>query len=186
MPARTLLPARCPRASQLSLLLLLLILTFTLPPTAHAQGLEVSGAWAHVTGDFGTDGFDVGAAWGFTKRFYIAGNYESTWDDTNLGNFAFTNIRAIAVHSHLQSALFGPRYFFSTDWTTKHRLNPFAEAQFGVSHLNQKVTQAASGTISASDSGFSYMLGGGLDYRLTSHFSARGNLDFLRTHLANE
>src|SRR5262249_22832411 len=125
-------------------------------------------------------------AWGLSKRFYIGGNYESTWDDTNLGNFAFTNIGAIAVHSHLQSALFGPRYFFSTDWTTKHRLNPFAEAQFGVSHLNQKVTQAASGTISASDSGFSYMLGGGLDYRLTSHFSARGNLDFLRTHLANE
>ena len=66
MPARTLLPAPAYSVSWLFLLLLLFVLTFTLPQTARAQGLEVSGAWAHVTGDFGTDGFNVEAAGGFT------------------------------------------------------------------------------------------------------------------------
>jgi|SRR5215467_8092168 len=139
MSARTEAPRSC------RLFLLLLLLTFLgavlLPPTARGQGLEVHGGWAQVTGDFGTDGFNVGAAWWFTKHVTIAGDYESTWDTSSLSNFAFTQVGAIAVKSHLQSALFGPRIFFSTDWTNEHKLNPFGEAQFGVSHLYQKITQ---------------------------------------------
>jgi outer membrane protein OmpA-like peptidoglycan-associated protein len=90
------------------------------------------------------------------------------------------------VHSHLQNVLFGPRIFFSTKWTDKHRLTPFGEAEFGVSHLSQDVEQQNQPTVSASDTAFSWMLGGGVDYRLFSHFSARGNLDLLRTHFANQ
>ena|SRR6516165_8119628 len=158
-----------------------------LPQTASGQGLEVNGAYAHVTGDFGTDGFNVGAAWWFTKHVTIAGDYESSWDTTTLGNFAFTNSGIITVHSHLQSALFGPRIFFSTKWTDKYKLNPFGEAEFGVSHLSQTINQQIPNTsVSASDSAFSWMLGGGLDYKFTSHFSGRANFDFLRTHLANQ
>lgn len=40
--------------------------------------------------------------------------------------------------------------------------------------------------MSASDSAFSWMLGGGLEYLLNPHWSGRANLEFLRTHLANE
>ena len=168
------------------LLLVLCFLACVLPTTAHGQGLEVGGGWAHVTGNNGTDGFDVRAAWFFTKRVSIAGDYESTWDTTNLGTFAFTSVGALAVHSHLQDALFGPRIFFATKWTDKYKLNPFGELQLGVSHLNQKVTSQTMPSVSGSDSAFSWMLGGGADYRLSSHFSARGNLDFLRTHLFNQ
>lgn len=165
-------------------LVLFFVAILALPGNVNAQGLEVSGGWAHVTGDFGTDGFDVGGAWWFTKHITIAGNYDSSWDATSLGNFAFTDVGAISVHSHLQSALFGPRIFFSTGWTDKHRLNPFGEAEFGVSHLTQTVKQAGLPSLSASDTEFSWLAGGGVDYKLTSHFSARGNLDFLRTHFA--
>jgi opacity protein-like surface antigen len=157
-----------------------------LPKVARGQGLEVSGGWAHVTGDFGTDGFSVGAAWWFTPHVTIAADYDGTWDTSSLSNFAFTQIGAIAVHSHLQSVLLGPRIFFSTGWTEKHKLNPFAEAEFGVSHLSQKVTQVNMPTVSASDSAFSWMLGGGADYLISPHWSGRAKLDFLRTHLANE
>jgi hypothetical protein len=166
--------------------LLTLLAALMLPRTARGQGLEVSGGWAHVTQDFGTDGFNVGAAWWFTKRVAIAGDYDSSWDTSSLSNFAFTQIGAITVKSHLQSVLVGPRILFSTKWTDKYKLNPFGEAQFGVSHLNQKVTQVNVPSVSASDNAFSWMLGGGADYLFSPHWSGRANLDLLRTHLANQ
>lgn len=184
MPARTVLPNVCRLFS--ILFLLTFLAAVMLPQTARGQGLEVHGGWAHVTGDFGTDGFNVGAAWWFTKRVTIAGDYDSAWDTTSLSNFAFTQIGAISVKSHLQNALFGPRIFFSTDWTDEHKLNPFGEAQFGVSHLYQQITQVNAPSVSASDSAFSWMLGGGAEYLFNPHWSGRANLDFLRTHLANE
>jgi opacity protein-like surface antigen len=170
----------------LCLFLLLLLTASVLSPTARGQGLEVHGGWAHVTGDFGTDGFNVGAAWWFTKQVTVAADYDSAWDTSTLSTFAFTSVGAIAVKSHLQNAFFGPRIFFSTDWTTKHKLNPFGEAEFGFSHLYQKVTQVNVPSFSASDTGFSWLLGGGAEYLLNPHWSARANLDLERTHLANE
>ena len=173
-----------PSAFKMFLVTFLAVMTLCQP--ARGQGLELGGGWAHVTGDNGTDGFDVGAAYWFTKRITVAANYDSGWDTSNLGNFAFTQVGAISTKSHLQSVLLGPRIFFSTQWTDEHKLNPFGEAQFGVSHLSQKLTQANEPSISASDSGFSWMLGGGVEYLFSSHWSGRANLDFLRTHLANE
>src|SRR5262249_33955941 len=156
------------------LVLLLFLEAFVLSTAARGQGLEVGGGWAHVTGNNGTDGFNVGAAWYFTKRIAIAGDYESTWDTNTLGTFTFTSVGAIAVHSHLQDALFGPRIFFDTKWTDKYRLSPFGEAQFGVSHLNQSVSSQTLPSVTGTDTGFSWMLGGGVNYRLSSHWSARG------------
>ncbi len=184
MSIRTLLPLVSKLCSILSLLALLA--AFTLPPVARGQGLEVGGGYSHVTGDFGTDGFNVGAAWWFTKRVTMAGDYDSTWDSSTLTNFTFTQVGAIATKSHLQSFLVGPRIFFSTGWTDKHKLSPFGEAQFGVSHLSQDVTQVGVPTQSASDTAFTWMLGGGADYLFSDHWSGRANVDFLRTHLANE
>jgi opacity protein-like surface antigen len=157
-----------------------------LPGTAQGQGLELGGGWAHVTSDFGTDGFNIDGAWWFGKRFSIAGDYDSTWDTSSLSSFGLTQVGTISVKSHLQNVLFGPRVAFATDWTTKHKLIPFAEAEFGVSHLHQEVNQVSQPTISTSDSGFSWMLGGGADYLFTSHWAGRARLDFLRTHLFDE
>ncbi len=177
----------CDTWNWFSILLLLTFLTpLVLPQTAQGQGLELGGGWSHVTGDNGTDGFNVGAAWWFTRRVTMAADYDSTWDTSSLTNFAFTQVGAIATKSHLQSVLLGPRVFFSTSWTDKHKLNPFGEAQFGVSHLSQKVTQVNTPSVSASDTGFSWMLGGGAEYLFSPHWSGRANLDFLRTHLANQ
>jgi hypothetical protein len=63
--------------------------------------------------------------------------------------------------SHLENFLVGPRIFFSTNWTDKHKLNPFGEVQIGGSHLNQKVSQVNMPTVSASETDFSWLLGGG-------------------------
>ena len=183
MLSRTLRP---PSRASFPVLLLLLVAGSVLPSVTCGQGLQVGGGYTHVTGDQGTNGFDVRGAWFFTKQVSLAGEYDSSWGSSTLGTFAFTQTGPIAVNSHLQDVLFGPRIFFATKWTDKHKLNPFGEAEFGVSNLNQKVTQQNMPSVSASDTAFSWMLGGGVDYKLLWHLSARANLDLLRTHLANE
>jgi hypothetical protein len=167
-------------------LLLVFLRASILPQIASGQGLELNGGWAHITHDFGTDGFNAGAAWWFTKRVTVAADFESSWDTTTLSTFAFTQTGPIVVKSHLQSALVGPRIFFSTNWTDKHKLNPFGEAEFGWAHLSQDVTTVATGTVSASDSSFAWLLGGGAEYLFNPHWSGRANLDFMRTGFANE
>src|SRR4030095_1970332 len=116
MPARNVLPGLC------RLGLTLFLLPLLLPHTARGQGLEVNGGWAHITQESGTDGFNVGAAWWFTKHITIAADYEHSWDNTTLGTFTFTNTGPIAIKSHLQSFVAGPRIFFSTKWTDKNKL----------------------------------------------------------------
>jgi len=116
----------------------------------------------------------------------IAADYESSWNATNLGIFTFTSIGAIAVHSRLQSFVAGPRIFFATSWTDKHKLDPFGEAQFGVSHLRQTIQQPNVPSVSASGTDFTWLLGGGAEYLLSPRWSVRGNLDFFRTHFASE
>src|SRR5262249_17867186 len=69
----------------------------------------------------------------------------------------------------------------------KRKLIPFAEIQLGVSHLKQTITntQGAIKT-SAGDTGFTWVLGGGVDYTLNRSWKARGNIDLVRTHFADE
>jgi opacity protein-like surface antigen len=179
MPARNVFPGLYKVGFALFLPILLL------PHTARGQGLEVNGGWAHITQESGTDGFNLGAAWWFTKQITAAVDYENSWDNTTLGTFTFTSTGPIAIKSHLQSAVAGPRIFFSTKSTDKYKLNPFGEAQFGMAHLSQTVTTATD-SVSASDTAFAWLVGGGVEYLLTPRWSARGNLDFMRTQLANE
>ena len=118
---RTVLARASKSYSTLFLLLVTFLAALMLPWTARGQGLEVSGGWAHVTQDFGTDGFNLGAAWWFTNRVSVAADYDSGWDTSSLSNFAFTQVGAIAVKSHLQSFLVGPRVFFSRAQITAAR-----------------------------------------------------------------
>ena len=66
------------------------------------------------------------------------------------------------------------------------KLLPFAEILLGESHLHQEIRDTA-GTINASagDTAFTWVLGGGLDYTLSPHWLARGNLDLVRTHFVD-
>ncbi len=153
------------------------------PRNLQAQGLEVSGGWAHVTGDFGLDGFDLGAAWWVAPRVSIAAEYDGVYDTTRVGTFEFTSVGAIASKSHLQDFLIGPRFYFAQRKMGKYSIRPFGEAQFGVSHLKSTIQEGIQPSVTNSDSAFSWMLGGGADYQLSSHWVARGNLDLLRTHL---
>ena len=158
---------------------------------ASAQNLELSGGYAHISGDGGLDGFNVGAAWRMSNRVLLAFDYDSAWDTSQLGVFELTQTGLIVSKSHLQDVLLGPRVSFAGVLKDKKtfvpRLWPFAEAQFGFSHLNSSLEdKATSVTQSASDNGFSWMVGGGADYRAASHWMGRFKVDFLRTHFADD
>jgi opacity protein-like surface antigen len=165
---------------------LLIALLLFWPGNASAQqNLELGGGYAHSSGDFGLNGFNAGAAWWFTPKITIAADYDNMYNTSRIGTFEFTSIGPIVIKSHLQDFLFGPRIFFSSRKVEKRDVTPFVEAQFGLSHLNSTVRQISS-TFSGADTAFSWMLGGGADYRLNSHWTARGKLDLLRTHLNDQ
>jgi opacity protein-like surface antigen len=163
----------------------LLVCWLSFPGKAAAQGLELAGGWTHITGNQGTDGFNFGAGWNFTNKVLIAADYDTAWDNSRIGTFELTSIGALTSKAHLQNFMFGPRIFFGSGQVRNHTYHTFAEAQFGLSHLNTKITAPAVPELSTSDTAFSWMLGGGADYVINPHWTARGKLDFLRTHFAD-
>ena len=163
----------------------LAVVCLALPSNATAQGLELTGGWTHVTGNFGTDGFNLGAGWNFTPKVMVAADYDTAWDDSRIGTFDITSIGAVTSKAHLQNYMFGPRIFFGSGTVRNRTFHTFAEAEFGLSHLNSTISQPALPDLSTSDTAFSWMLGGGADYNISPHWVARGKLDFLRTHLSD-
>jgi outer membrane protein OmpA-like peptidoglycan-associated protein len=157
---------------------------------ASAQGLELSGGYAHITGDNGLDGLHVGVAGWFTPRISLAFDYDSAWDTSHLGVFELTQTGVIVTKSHLQDFLGGPRISFPGALRNKvtflPRLWPFAEVQLGVSSLHSSlVNETTNISESGSDRAFSWMVGGGADYRLSPHWVGRVKLDYLRTHFSD-
>jgi len=149
------------------------------------RNLELSGGWIHSTGDNGLDGFNFGASLWFNRRVSIAFSYDHAGDTSTLGNFGLTSAGLVTINSHLQNWLIGPRVFFPTKKVKRFDLDPFGEFQFGGTYLSQKISQVGVGSSSASDTAYSWMLGGGADYVLSPHWAARANLDLLRTHLSD-
>jgi hypothetical protein len=167
----------------------LLVSLLTLSLSASAQKVELSGGFAHISGDQGLDGFNVGASAWFSRRVSIAADYDSGWDTSRIGVFELTQTGLVVAKSHIQDLMFGPRIFFpgaikSGNKRVAHLL-PFAEAQFGISHLKSSLEDKTTNVKqSASDSAFSWTLGGGADYRFYPHLVGRFKLDLLRTHFA--
>jgi opacity protein-like surface antigen len=145
--------------------------------------LEFSGGWIHSTGDNGLDGYNLGAAIWFTRRISVGFEYDHAGDTSSIGVFSLTSVGLVTVKSTMQSWLVGPRVFFPSKTIKRFDVDPFAEFKIGATHLNQRLSQVGGLSQSASDSAYSWMLGGGADYVVSPHWALRGNLDLLRTHL---
>jgi hypothetical protein len=152
---------------------------------ASAQRFELSGGWAHITQDFGTDGFNVGGAVKFVPRVGIAlaFDYDAAWDTSRIRTFDTGLLGATSVKSHLQNWLIGPRIGIPINRLGKVKL--FGEAQFGVTNVKQTISTVERPDLSSADTGFSWMLGGGGDYSFDHNWAGRFKLDLLRTHLAD-
>ena len=167
---------------------LLFLLAF--PLLVSAQKLELGGGYTHTSGDGGLDGFNIGAAAWVSNRVSLAVDYDTGWDTSHLGVFELTQTGAVITKSHLQNFIGGPRIAFPGVLKVKEthlaRLWPFVEVQLGLSHLSSSIETPTTGASqSASDNAFSWLLGGGADYRLSPHWVGRFNVDFLRTHFAD-
>jgi opacity protein-like surface antigen len=162
------------------------VFLFLVSTPSRAQKLEVGGGWAHVTSNFGVNGFNVGADYWLSPRVSGVFSYDDTWNTSNIGNFEITSIGQIAIKSHLENYLFGPRIAFAKKNIKKYQFIPFAEVQIGGTYLRSEVQQPSTGIKqTASGNAFSWMLGGGADYVFSDHWAVRANLGFLRSHLAN-
>jgi opacity protein-like surface antigen len=164
-------------------------LTFCMPYRAAAQdlrdNLEVSGGFAHVTGDAGLNGFNLATGYWFNRHVSLNFDYDWASNTSTLGVLSLTSIGHTAIKSRFQDWLVGPRVFFPSHKIKKYRFDPFAEFMIGGSHLSEKIQQTNFPTQSASDSAFAWALGGGADYQFSSQWFGRINLDLLRTHFAD-
>ncbi len=165
----------------------ILLFLFSTPSMAqNLHNLEVGGGWSYLSSNFGVNGFNAGADYWFTPRVSGVFSYDDTWNTSSIGTFELTSIGQIAIKSHLENYLFGPRFAFANKKIKSYQFMPFAEFQIGGSYLHSEVQESSTGlNRTASDNAFSWMLGGGADYVLSDHWAARANLDFLRTHFAN-
>jgi len=154
--------------------------------TFNKSNLELSGGWAHSTGDLGVSGLNAGAALWFNRRVTIAFDYDYLQNTSTLGNFGLTTAGLITIRTRLQNFLIGPRIFFGRKEIKKYKIDPFAELQVGGSHLSQSLSQVNVGSQSAAGTDYDWLLGGGAQYQFSPHWAARGNLDFFRTHFANQ
>jgi len=162
-----------------------------LPTFAFAQ-LEVSGGWSHLTGNNGLNGFSGEAGYEFNRKVVLVGQGSFLWNTSKLSSFDLVpSTGSVRIKSNEQNYLFGGRVRL-TGWKAtrglqRKKLLPFGELLFGWSRLHQEIKDVT-GTISASasDRAFTWLLGGGLDYRLSSRWYARGNLDYVRTHFADQ
>jgi len=103
-----------------------------------------------------------------------------------------TNVGLTVTKSHLQDFMAGPRIYFPGVFAPHcgakgHLpiLHPFVQAQFGESELWTEVSSVNIGTVTSSDTAFSWLLGGGGDFYFSEHFAARVSTDLLRTHFVD-
>lgn len=167
--------------------IVLLTVAMLLPSHLNAQlfhNMEVSGGWAHISGNNGLDGWNAGASLWFTKRISIAFDADDAGDTSQLSAFVLTNLGVVTTKSRMQDYLIGPRIFFdSKQIQAFHTIHPFAEFQAGASHLSSTFSEVGVGSVSTSDDAGTWLLGGGTDVLISPHWAGRINLGLLRTHL---
>jgi len=168
---------------------ILLSLTVAISCQLNAQiikNLEFTGGWSHLSGNNGLDGFNGGASVWFTRRVSVGFDYDYSWDTNALTSFALTNTGLIVVKNHYQDWLVGPRFSFgSKEVKVLRTLAPFAEVEWGASHLKTNVSQIGVGNEQVSDNSGTWLLGGGGDILFSPHWAGRVNVGLLRTHFAD-
>jgi len=117
----------------------------------------------------GANGFSLNG--GSASVAYNVNNWLSGVAD--FGGYTNTNILGSGAGGTLSTYLFAPR----VSYHRFSRVTPFGEVLFGVAHTGANFLVTAN-----SQNAFAMTVGGGLDYRVSSHFSVRAaKVDYLLT-----
>ena len=118
----------------------------------------------------GVDGFNLQG--GSASVAYNANHWLSAVAD--FGGYHSNNILGTGIGGTLSTYLFGPRISYRRD----SRITPFAQVLFGVGHIGGSNGLA----FSSSNNSFAMTVGGGVDFKLSHHFSVRPvQVDYLLT-----
>jgi opacity protein-like surface antigen len=126
----------------------------------EASGPDVFGGYSYTkAGDAGLNGWELGGSLPFRGRLRFAAELSGHY-----GSFAGASLSQL-------SFLAGPRMAWRfQQWT------PFAQVLLGAVRGTSSFDPAA---LSESHTHFGTTLGGGIDYRLSSHWAARAQVDLL-------
>ncbi|HWR34597.1 MAG TPA: outer membrane beta-barrel protein [Clostridia bacterium] len=132
------------------------------------QHMSAGIGFTHMTGDFGPDGFEGSVAVHPNRWLSLAGEVSALWSTVRTND--------IKVTDRIQNYQAGPRVHFYRAFANPKWV-PFAHLLFGVSHQSTSIQNGPE----ASDTSYSWSLGGGTDYDFNRKVSGRLKAEFLRT-----
>jgi hypothetical protein len=147
-----------------------------------APKAEVFGGYQYFhasSGVSGISGFNLNG-WNAQASGYVNRYFGFTGDFS--GSYGTPTVSGVGVNTKLYTYMFGPVVRAGGE----HALQPFAHVLFGGAHISGSVSVGGvSG--SASDSGFAWAAGGGIDYKAAPRFAIRlGQFDFVQTHISGD
>lgn len=126
---------------------------------------EVYGGFTHLTGDIGKNGWNISAAYNFTRWVSAEADFAGYYGSEEVFGFKATD--------HVHTFMFGPKVAFETEDT---RFTPWAHFLIGAGRETGRVP-----TNEFKDTALTWVLGGGADWHLTESVAARGKADLIRT-----
>jgi opacity protein-like surface antigen len=143
-----------------------------------APRAEVFGGYQYFRASTGTSGLGSLNLNGWNASFSGYFNHYLGVTGDFSGAYGTPTFLGIGVKTKIYTYMFGPVVRFTND----SKFTPFAHALFGGGHINGEVLG-----ISASDSGFTWAAGGGLDVNLNSKVAVRvAQADFLQTKFGSD
>ncbi len=149
----------------------LFCLTFLPVMAQEIAKAEVFGGYSWAGGNF--HGWNSSVTGNLSPRFGITADFS--------GHYGTEQAGPILVKQDAHSFLFGPRYSFRGK-----RFTPFVYTLLGATRFHESATVSGQ-RLSASDTGFSSALGGGLDVKVSDRVAVRAfQIDYFRPNFFGE
>jgi len=165
---------------KIALFLFCSLMMFAVSAAAEDKA-EIFGGYQYLHASSGTSGVSGFSLNGWNGSLSGYWNHFLGLTADFSGTYGTPSYQGVGVSTHLYTYMFGPVVHAHAG-----KLSPFAHALFGGAHISGAVSGGGV-TVSSSDSGFAYALGGGVDYKFLPHVSIRvGQFDFLQTHISGD
>ncbi len=165
---------------RIAMLLVCAVLLFSAAAMAEDKA-DIFGGYQYLhvsSGTSGVSGVNLNG-WNGALSGYFNRHVGLTADFS--GTYGTPSFQGVGISTHVYTYMFGPVVRADAG-----KLEPFAHALFGGAHISGSANVGGV-TGSASDSGFAWALGGGVDYKFLPHVAIRvGQFDFLQTHISGD